>query len=81
MSGIGGTVLEEVEGGLMGIPWARIRARIWPTQESASASRRLVLSTLSVCVITARTASDSLWFAFADSKASWSRIDLALVRS
>jgi hypothetical protein len=49
--------------------------------ESANASKRLAFSTISVYIITARTASDSLWFASADSEASSSRIDLALVRS
>ena len=47
-------------GGWMGIPWARIRDRIWPTQESANASRRLVFSTFSVYITVAKTASESL---------------------
>ena len=73
-------MLGEADGGWIEIPWARIHARILPTQFSASASRRFVFSTLSVCMVTARVASVSLQFASADSTMSWSRIDLALAR-
>lgn len=64
----------------MGRLWARIRERILPTQESASARRRAAFSTLSVHSFRSKASSESLRLASVDSAAAISRSDLALVR-
>jgi len=69
-----------VEGGWMGIPQARIRDRIWPTQESASVSRRFAFSACSAYMIASNNAADSLLLASVESVASLSRRSLAFVR-
>ena len=72
--------LSDAEGGRIGMLLARILDRIWPTQESARASRRLIFSSLSVYRTTSRTASESFLLATVDSVASISRSNRASVR-
>jgi hypothetical protein len=69
-----------VAGGWIGMLLARILDRMWPMQESASMSRRLMFSNFSVYMTTSRTASESFLLASVDSAARASRSERALVR-
>lgn len=68
------------QGELMGMLRARIRDLIWPMQESASTSIRLLLSNSSAYRMTSKTAAESFWLASVDSAANFSRRSLAVVR-